>query len=222
MKTVRNLLKRLRPPESAGALLILGDPETMRREGHSELFEHVQTLLVPHEGAGFRLRSLELHSQEEIDYWTGIAHLTRYDAVFVLAHGSPEGLVAAPDAHLTWADLARRLAPTEPKLLFAVSCYSGLGPASDQLFAGIPSLEVVIGSPGPVTVQQAAPGLAEFAFAARRRDFPDFLKAVSYGLGPIATKGVLFRRTRAGHQLSSPRERIIQDVAGLLLPYFLR
>jgi hypothetical protein len=222
-------ISRPRPPftsaqtnRSPGLLILEGDAGKLRREGHTRLTDEIVEMLAPLvKNQALRVQRIPITSKEELDVAKAFASFSTYDAVVLLAHGSPQGLQAASGVAMPWSDLARAIAPTKPRFLLAVSCFAANSAAADALFDGIPTLERIIGSPAPLTIAQARVAILELGLAACGLEIPQELSALINVLNALDTRGVLFTRTREGRVeravTGSNGEDMLGFVAWLLL-----
>jgi hypothetical protein len=169
-----------------------------------------------------RVQHVRITDARVLEWVKAFARFSTYDAVMILAHGSPLGLEAAEGVTMSWSEVATALEPMKPRFLLAVACFGALSAATDALFEGIPSLECVVSSPAPLTITQARAAVFELAFAACRVPLPSEFSNLIAVLNAMTTKGVLYRRTREGRATSTPSERATEDLLGWLLWAALR
>ena len=199
-----------------GLLIVEGDAERLRREGHTQLTDRVAELLGPQVEQGhLRLMRKSLTSAQDVELAKMFAEFSTYDAAMILSHGSPLGVQAAPGVWMTWAEVAAAIAPTKPRYLLAVACFGGFSSATDALFDGIPTLERIVGSPAPLTTRQAQISILELWLAAYGSPLPPDWSLVTSALNAATTKGLLYTRTRTGRETSSASDRAIEDLIGL-------
>jgi hypothetical protein len=202
--------------ESPGLLLIECDANTLRRQGHLRLGEEIaQAAGHLSQTVGLRFRRIQLRTRGDIDFARAFASLARYPAVVLVAHGNPEGIVAAERELMAWSDVAAAIAPVGLGSLVAISCFGGLSGPTDALFRGIPSLHEIVGSPAPVTVEQARIAIVAAMTAACGLELPVEFSTLMYVMNALVTDGVLFRRTRDGGQRASPGEQALVDLFGV-------
>lgn len=201
--------------DSPGLLLIECDASTLRRQGHLRLGDEIASMarhLSP--SVDLRFRRVQLRSRSDLDLARALASFTQYPAIVLIAHGSPEGIVATDTESMTWSDVATAIAPLAPKSLVAISCFGGLSGPTEALFRGIPSLHEIVGSPAPVTLAQARIAVISALAAARGLELPSEFSALIFLMNALLTDGVLFRRTREGARHASPGERALVDLFG--------
>jgi hypothetical protein len=197
-----------------GLLLIEGDADTLAREGHTRFGDELHRTFA---GAdGLRFYREQLRSSAQVRGACVRAKFTRYPSIVMVAHGGPEGVMVAPDLALSWDEVGEALAPLEPKTIVAIACFAGLSGPTTSLFARIPTLNTIVGSPAPVTPSQATLAIFEATAAACLREVPTDAATLLLMLNAAVTEGVLFRRTRDGTTSASPEELALSDVFGLL------
>ncbi|MBZ0116544.1 MAG: hypothetical protein K8H88_06110 [Sandaracinaceae bacterium] len=199
-----------------GLLIVEGDADTLRREGHTRLTDRLVKAVEPQVEQGLlRLKRQSIRSAKDLEAAKFLAQFSTYDAAMILAHGGPFGVQAASDVTMTWAEVAHAIAPTKPRYLLAVACFGALSSATDALFDGIPSLERIVSSPAPLTINQAQIAVMELLFAAYGAHLPAELGYMVNALNAASTKGLLYTRTRDGRDTSTSSDRAIEDLLGV-------
>jgi len=202
--------------DTPGLLLIEGDADTLKRQRHSALGDKIEQLSKSFTPQGqTRFLRVRLRTQNDIQLGRALATATRYPAIVLVAHGGPDGVVAGRGLRMSWPDVAEALAPLQPRLLLAVSCFGGLAGPTETMFKRIPTLTTIIGYAAPISIRQAQVATIEALMAAHGLDLPTEASFLLYTANAIASNGVLFRRTRAGLEQSSPGERALVDFAGI-------
>lgn len=202
-------------PQTIPALLIIeGDAARMTAEGHATIADDIERTMARHVAEGrLRFRRVRLRSAKDVSTWSIMAKFARYDGIVLLGHGNERGVVAAPDVPMTWHAVGDALAPLYPRALLTVSCFGGMAEVTDTLFAKIPSLQVITGSPAALRADQAQLALLDLLLCIYGVELHDVgnLMLVVNGL---MTEGVVFRRTREGLSSSSYLERVLLDHFG--------
>lgn len=121
-----------------------------------------------------------------------------YEGIVILGHGSPDGRIeAAPGIPMTWEAVGRAVEALTPRAILAVSCYGGGARPTRALFDAIPSLDAVMGSPSPLTADQAWLATLELLWRIYGLDTSPELSALATMLNAALTGGIVWTRTRA-------------------------
>jgi hypothetical protein len=218
----------MRPPSSSsglrskgevspapGLLVIELDTPTLRKQGHTRAVDDLERAFHKYRMTRHvRFLRHGIDSEPKLERACLVAHLVQFDAVVIVGHGSPTGLVVAPGIAWPWARVAEALRPVEPRAILAISCFGGSSPALTALFKGIPSLQSVSGSPVPLSARQAKAAFTELLMESfgGGGPMPPELSAAMAVLNVLATRGLVFRRTRQGYATTTRGQRLGQDL----------
>jgi hypothetical protein len=204
-----------------GILVVEGDAGTLRHQGLLGAIDSIETMLRPTvDAGGLRFKRYSVESSEDVDAGRTFAKFFSHDGVIVVAHGNPEAAMVAPHLLMSWADVARSLAPTKPRVALVVSCHGGMSTGAHEFFANIPSLQLFIGSPVEVAMSQTVGGFIEFFAELRGARLDDKWSLIVAGLNAIFTGGMVFRRSRDEWNGNLPGAWVAQDLLALATKLF--
>lgn len=206
-------------------LIVEGDTNTLRRQG-----------LCRAEAFADTVRS----AGGEPDVWTvdQAGHLIigrlkrvgrRYDAVMIVGHGNPTGIVLANGLMLDWDNIGQMLAGWHPRALGLVSCSVGRSWNARRLFEQVPSLVEVL-APKTVVSASQADLLGSIAFRLVRPDvvtddatvFGQIAYALTGGLLAHYKRDIVLARTLGDQLLVSLGEELLLPVAEDFLAGMMR
>lgn len=202
-----------------GLLVIEADAETVRRQGHCHVIDSVEKGLASKVREGkIRFKRFPIFGRDDLTEGASLARagVAKYDAVIIVGHGDPQGIVAAPDLGVTWGATAEALAPLEPRALLAISCFAASTTPLSALFGGIPSLQIVMGSPVFLNARQAQAAIVELLALLWGFDIPPELSAAAAMFNALATRGVVFKRARPGFESATRGQLAWIDILSLV------
>lgn len=201
-----------------GLLVIEAGAKRLRHEGHTRVVDTLwDGLREQRESGHLRMLRYGVDSLSDLEFGMGLAKLTTYDGVVILGHGSSDGHIeAAPGIPLPWEVAGRALAPLKPRVVLAVSCYGGAAGPTRDLFDTIPSLDVVMGSPVPLTSHQALLAMMELVPRIYGVDPPKELSWLMTILNAVATGGIVWCRTREDFERNSDVQNATEDLIAIV------
>ena len=200
-----------------GLLLIEGDADTLTRQGHTALGDEIARIAKSASpSSGLRFHRVPLRSERDVRLGESFARFARYPAIVLIAHGDPQGIVVGPRLAMNWDTAGRMLAPLEPRVIVPISCYGGMSGPALSLFHAIPSLETIVGSPAPISTDQARLATLEALVGAFGMEVPKEVSLLLLGLNALATDGILFRRSRETIMRATPTELMMMDLLGIV------
>ena len=203
-----------------GSLLIVeGNVEQLRREGHLRLIDDLEAkLLRPLADSGqLRFDRLSFREKSEIERVRALSPAFRYNAILLVMHGDTTGVEVASGYTMLWSEVGEALAVLEPKAVLAVACEGAASEPTEALFSAIPTLQVVGGSPLALSVEQAFVAIVlEFLRAAQGVMPTHDTSAIVTALNAFCTDGIVLWRHRASFVPASPNDRLLVDVCAEL------
>lgn len=200
-----------------GILLVEGNADRLAREGMSTQLNRFEGLLGGLVDAGqLRVTRLRVRSESDLEMARILAPLARYDAVLLLAHGSVTEVEATDNRSLQWAEVAKMLAPIEPRALLAISCWAASSGPARALFEGIPSLAMIGGSPTLLSVRHAELAFIELVAAAFGLSMPREVSALASMYNAAETGGVVGWRRRETFEAASDDDHLLIDFGAAL------
>jgi hypothetical protein len=206
-------------PQQGSLLIIEGNADVMRRQGHTRIVNTIEKLVLPYVDAEhLRYHRLRINCKADLELSVEWARLfnVQFDAVLLLAHGSLEGADVAPGLAMSWTEIAALLAPLEPRTVLAVSCHAAASGPADALFSGIPTLVAYGGAATTLTATQAGVAALQLVLAAFGALPEASLSALATMLNAADTGGLVFWRQRDTFEAASDGDRLIGDLLAII------
>jgi hypothetical protein len=131
-----------------------------------------------------------------------------FGLVVVVGHASQHGIHLTAEHDANWNEFASWLSPFRPKRIVLVACEAARWIPSGALFAGIPTLQEIYGSPVVTTQQQAAYVKLLVPYLLSGGRLPkDILPMQAANF--LLSRGIVFRQTRAEFRRSGIVEGVM-------------